>query len=188
MKQTRRTRTKTNKRIRVKRRLGGSKFTRQRQPSDTKWRENIGTYHQYHHNITIPSPKIHKRLSPLSPLSQLSPSHHTTSARNISTSKLLGLATLVALGSIPGSKADLPRSEWLPQATDCVTHRGNWNAKQQICTNRRPDPSTDERTVLKGIECVRNGESFGPLGHCTYTIGNSKLKSKSKSNPNPNPK
>jgi hypothetical protein len=39
-------------------------------------------------------------------------------------------------------------------------------------------------TVKKGIDCVQSGESFGPLGHCTYTIGNSKSKS-SKSNPNP---
>lgn len=173
------------------RRLGGSRQSRQwrqlRQPSDTLWRKAVGR-----RTYKPKSPKIPKQmspLSPLSPLSQLSPSHHKTSKRhNLSTGKLLGLATLVALGSIPGSGADLPRSEWLPQATDCVTHRGNWNAKQQKCTNRRPDPSTDERTVLKGNECVRNGESFGPLGHCTYTIGNSKSKSKSKSNPNPNPK
>ena len=168
MKQTRRTRTKTNKRIRVKRRLGGSKFTRQRQPSDTtKWRENIGTYHQYHHNITIPSPKIHKRLSPLSPLS---PSHHTTSARNISTSKLLGLATLVALGSIPGSKATLSQSA-LGNATKCVKHNGSWNANTLQCTGDLPTMSPNKQRVDKALACVNTGGSWNPAlgGYCHRT-------------------
>ena len=154
-------------RTKKSRRLGGSNgYTRRIHQSKLttarldKWRKDIGT-----------TPKIPKRKSQLSPLS---PPHTTSTRHNLSTGKLLGLATLVALGSIPGSDAALHRSEWLPQATHCVKHSGKWNAIEQKCTGQAREASSDMGTVAKGLNCVKAGNSFGPLGYCNYRFSKPK--------------
>lgn len=163
-----RTRTaKKNKGIKVKRRLGGANYSRSssRLGPSVDWRQTIGN-----HNPNRQSKKKspNKQSPLLSPLSS-----HTTSTRhnlNLSTGKLLGLATLVALGSVPGSDASTQR-DWLPRAVDCVRTDGSWNANTLKCIGQR-GLSTNTRRITNGLDCVINKDgSWNPAlgGYCHTT-------------------
>ena len=101
-----------------------------------------------------------------SPLS-LPPLPPTTSTRP-NLKLFTGLATLVALGSIPGSDASAPQRDWQSRAVDCVKTDGSWNANTLECTGQR-GLSTNTRRVTNGLDCVINKDgSWNPAlgGYC----------------------
>jgi hypothetical protein len=166
MKRTRR--AKKNKSIKVKRRLGGSMYTRRQTPGKLS---NDQYQQQLIQNIGNNSKKS-RRSHTNKQTPSLPPSSHTTWTNNprIPAGKLLSVAALAALGSIiPVSEAALtrmPRTEWLPLAEKCVGHSGYWDASNQKCTNHKSEPSADLTMVNKAIACVKADGSNGPLGYC----------------------
>ena len=152
-----RTRTRKNKSIKGKRRLGGSKHSNLPLQILNDTRRNIGI-----HNNATQRPNEPKL--PLQP-SRLSP-HTTTSTmqKSLPLGKLLGLAAVVSLGSIPGSHAFTPNQE----AIKCVQYNGSWDSNKGQCTNKSTTPSTKSNSVIAATNCVTQGNSWtsGSIGHC----------------------
>ena len=157
-----RTRTaKKNKGIKVKRRLGGANYSRSsRLGPSVDWRHTISN-----HNHTPNRQSKKKSPNGRSPLS-LPPLPPTTSTRP-NLKLFTGLATLVALGSIPGSDASAPQRNWQSRAVDCVKTDGSWNVNRLECTGQR-GLSTNMKRVTKGLDCVNNYGNWNPAlgGFC----------------------
>ena len=141
--------------------MGGANYSRSssRLGPSVGWRQTIGNH--------APN-RQSKKKSPngRSPLS-LPPLPPTTSTRP-NLKLFTGIATLVALGSIPGSDASAPQRNWQSRAVDCVKTDGSWNANTLECTGQR-GLSTNTRRVTNGLDCVINKDgSWNPAlgGYC----------------------
>jgi hypothetical protein len=161
----RRKRTK-NKSIRAKRRLGGTKNITNNSARMDKWRRNIAT------NIATNKPSRTRRVSTAYPHN---PRDSPYSGKLPSTGKVLTLAALLALGSIPGSNA-LTNPE-LTSARKCVDGRGDWYRKTKTCTLPEPSPSATDfgignpnanREKIRGYDCVEDdGDWYRKINMCT---------------------
>lgn len=161
----RRTRTK-NKSIRAKRRLGGAKNTNSARMDDWR-RSNIAFTNKSHTRRSIgPAYPHNTRDSPYF-------------GKLPSTGKVLTLAALLALGSIPGSNA-LTKPE-LTRARNCVIGRGSWEYSTKTCTLPEPSPLAKDwgigdpnisRANAKGHACVEKNGSWSKVSNlCTDSKG-----------------
>jgi hypothetical protein len=158
-------RTTKNKSIRAKRRLGGAKNITNNSARMDKWRRNIAT------NIATNKPSRTRRVSTAYPHNTRDPPY---SGKLPSTGKVLTLAALLALGSIPGSNA-LTKTE-LTEARNCVDGRGDWYRKTKTCTLPEPPSAEDfgirdpnaNRAKVRGYDCVEDdGDWNRQINMCT---------------------
>lgn len=154
-----------NKSIKVHRRLGGSRYYKLKHtPHNPQSKSNIADWMRTSYNKNRKSIKSRKPspLSSLLPTSYSSPSpfpspSHSHSHSYKKPAGLLGLAALVALGSIiPGSDA-LPQRDWTPseKALVCVRQGGTW--AKNTCSNRIENPSN--AIIRTGLKCVTSGNN-----------------------------
>jgi len=164
-----RTRTsKKNKSIRVKRRLGGSRGSRRvsTHAFEADKRKTTGTYNIHNNNNNHTKSKKGLPVTESSDVVPTESRPYSGRSKIYALNKLMPLATLLALGSIPGSDA-LSQRDWLPKAFDCVRNDGLWNSQTLQCTGERGYSYNTEK-VNRGLDCVEKNGNWNPAlrGFC----------------------